>query len=478
MKNTNIYRRLNNRNFLTLLFSMAILCFMAFYNGYPYLFNNDSAIYIARGYQGYAGPDRPILYSLFTRYTSIGVSLWPVVAVQAFLVSYIIYCYFRYFSSKSRKLTGFLLFITFITLFMSGSFYVSFIMPDVFTAIAIACLGLLLFSKRLPLREFIALSVITIISLGMHNANAYIFLGVMIVVLVGFADRTVRKLYSRTGIRLKRIVFVILLAIAGYLFSSTIHHFRSGEFKSSRGGVIFFMGNLVQMGIIDSYLNNECDTKDYTLCRYKDSIPSSFLWHPESPLQKEGGWKESQGEYSAIVKDILTTPKYVSAVAYKSGIYTLKQFFNFDAGPFNPGVDSICIPNNYVKTTIGNYYPGEYSLFSNSRQNREELSFKLLNFIQELVFGVFILLYVIILIYKKLSLRYRMFICFILIALVVNAWVYSTFSHAGGDRYQSHMIWLLPLPLFLYWNDRFSSSNSWIHSKIFTIREKIFKSSI
>ena len=446
-----------NNIFLLLISSTAILCFMAIYNGYPYVFNNDTAVYISQAYQETAGVHRPILYGLFVRYTSLGKTLWLTVIVQAFFISYIIHCYFSYFSSKTHSISGYLSFITFITFCMSGSFYTGYLMPDVFTALALSSLGLLLFIEKLDIKDFAAISVLIVISLGMHNANIYIFLGVLIVIMAGFFFRSVRQIYSKAGIRLKRLLYLFVLAIIAYIFSSALHHYNRGEFKSSRVGLFYFMGNLVKMGIIDNYLDDNCATKHYSLCQYKDSIPNAFLWDPASPINKNGGWEANKDEYSTIIKDILTTPKYSMSLIYESGINTLKQFSNFDAGPFLTGSGALCIPTEFVKSTLGSYYPEEFSSFSGSRQSENRISFQFMNFIQELAFGIFIFLYIMVLLYRKMSLRYRMLIVFILLCLVVNAWIFGTFSHASGDRYQSHVIWLLPLPLFLYLSEYIKS---------------------
>lgn len=460
MQTRNILKKPKNKHIAVILGSAFILTFMALYNGYPYVFNNDTAVYLTQAYQGQVGPSRPIIYGLFMSYLSLGKSLWLVVVVQSLLVSYVIYCYFRYFLSKSTDFSWFIAFVAFITFFMSGSFYAGYLMPDVFAGIGLACLGLLLFAGKMKTGDLIAVSTITVISLAMHNAYIYIFIILLGIALLGYTDKTIREHYRKVGIGLRRFLLILLLVALGHVFSATLHYFHGGEFKSSRGGAVFLMGNMVEMGIIDTYLAENCDEKDLTLCQYRGQIPNNFLWTPESPIHKNGGWEGNKAEYTAIVKDVLTTPGYLMTFIYKSGVYTVKQFFNFDAGPIIG--EKICIPAEYVKTTLARYYPGEFSAFSNSRQNREELSFDLLNYVQELIVGVCLFIYLMVLLFKKMEVHYRMFIGFLLIFLVVNAWVFSTFSMVD-DRYQSHIIWLLPLPLFLYASE---------HLSIGKIREK------
>jgi len=429
------------KHLLAIVFSAFILCFIAFYNSYPLIFNNDTGAYIGAGFSGKVAFDRPILYGLFIFFLSFQQSLWLIVIVQSLIVSLVLYYYFRYFTSKLNFIPYFIGFVVLISFFMAASFEVSWLIPDVFTSVSILSLGLLIFVNELKIRDIIIISSLTILSIGVHNSHFYICLCVLFLILTGFVFKQIRKVYTISAIRIKRIVFAILLVIFSNLTLSTVHYIYGGGFKGSRGGVVFLMSNLVEMGIVDTYLADNCAQKNYKICAYRDSIPNNFLWAENSPINKTGGWIGNEDEYSAIVKDILTTPDYLKTFIYQSGIYTLKQFFNYDM------VD-IAKPTEMVNDAVA-YYNNEYISYTRARQSTNRISFGFVNFAQNLIVGFCLFLYFLVLIFKRMTIKYRFFILFILLGLIINAWICSTFS-CVSSRYQTRVIWLLPLPLFLY----------------------------
>lgn len=261
--------------------------------------------------------------------------------------------------------------------------------------------------------------------------------------LAGYIFRRIRLLYNDVAIKLKTILFVVVLSVVSNLLSAGIHYQCGGGFKSSFGGAIFFMSNLIEMGVVDPYLAENCETKKYKLCAYKDSIPNDFLWVSNSPLGKTGGWgKSNQLEYSAIEKDLLTTPKYLTRIMYRSGVYTCKQFFSYD-------MEHVKAPTRYVNRLMRKWFKRDYKSFNNSQQTRKRLQFGILEFTQNIAVGISCFFYCFIAFYAKSDRKPLYFAFFILAALIMNAWFCSTFSGVYS-RYQTRVVWLLPLPLFIY----------------------------
>lgn len=427
---------------LSITLSAVVLCFWAFYNTFPLTFNSDSAMYIEAAFNKIVEPDRPILYGLFIYYISFQYSLWLVVMAQALIVSLVVYYCFRYFTPAKNFPVHYMGYIIVITFFMGGSFNVSWLMADVFTPVALLCIGLLLFVKNLKKRDLIIISVLTVLSVGMHNSHFYIFLSLSLLVLIGFILQHIKETFKNAGLNVKRVIYIISLVVLSNLTLSSIQYALSGNFTSSRGGPIFLMGNLVEMGVVDTYLAENCDRKHYEICQHKDTLPNNFIWASNSPIRKTGGWEGSKKEYSEIIKDILTTPKYLKTVVYESLWLTLKQFFHFDTGEAGK-------PTERVEMSISLCYPHEYLSFSTARQSSGTLNFAFVNYIQTLILGACFFIFLLIFIYRRLTLRYRLFIIFILAGLVINAWVCGTFSGVFF-RYQARLVWLVPLPLFLY----------------------------
>lgn len=429
------------KDLISILIATAMLCFWGIYNGFPLTFNSDSAVYLEAAFNGIVGEDRPILYGLFLVISGFWRYLWPAIIVQSLLLSSTIYLLFKYFSTSRNYLPYFLCFVALISFFMGGSFIASWLMPDVFTPISILCLGYLLFINEAPKKNLVFVSMLLVISTAMHNTHFFIGIGLLIVVISCFAIKPFRKQLIIGGIKIKRVGFALLLVIISNLFLSTVHYAYNSEFIGSRGGAVFLMGNLVEMGIVDIYLADNCKEKKYEICQY-DTLPNNFLWAGNSPLKKAGGWEHCKTEYTTIVKDILTTPKYLIPTIYKSLILTIKQFFLFDTGEAS-------MPSPRVDLAIAGYYPNLYTTFIRSREYRGTLDFHLTNFIQTVIFGFSLLIYIILFLNKKVLIKYKLLMVYILLALVINAWFCGTFSGVY-PRYQDRLTCLLPMPLFIY----------------------------
>lgn len=429
---------------IAILTSSLILCVGALYNRFPFTFNSDTACYIESGFTKVTWPDRSMLYGLFLYYASFQHSLWFVVVIQALIISLIAYYYFRYFLNKEGYLRYYLVFMVVAGVFMNATFDVSRLLADVFAPVCIMCFGLLLFVRNMPIIHYAIVAIIAFVGIGMHNTVFFVCIGLFLVILFGFAFRYLRELYSQVGVSAKRVILCLILAVAGNTMLATIHYNYGGGFRSSKSGAIFFMGNLVDMGVLDAYLAENCDDNKYALCHYRDTLPYNFLWAENSPIYKAGGWEAVNEEYSNIVGDILTRPRYLKNVLYKSCIFTGKQFFQFDSGEADP-------PSPRVQDDIRIFFPADYDLYTHSLQFDRTVNFDFINHTKSILAGTCFLIFV--LGFQFFTPKYRLLILYLLVAMLINAWICGTVSVVSG-RYQARLIWLLPLPIFLYAMDR------------------------
>nr|WP_319398814.1 hypothetical protein [uncultured Carboxylicivirga sp.] len=424
------------------LFGAFILCFWALYNHYPLYFNSDTAMYLDHAFQGYVGPDRPIMYGLFMYFVSLQQTLWLVIVLQAIIVSYLLYLYFKLFSKAMYYKKYFLVFIVLITFCTGASFDVSWLLADVFTSVSILCLGLLLFIKRLSIMHRVSVSVLLVLASAMHNSHFYICLGLLIMIVLGYVFNNIRFKYKVITVKTTQLLLALALILAGNLLTASVHYGYGAGFKSSRGGEIFLFGNLVEMGIVNPYLEENCDKKDYQICAYRDTLPNCFLWAPNSPIRKMGGWEGSKDEFSAIIKDIFTTPKYLKKFVYKSSVYVAKQMCHFDTGEAGK-------PTQRSESAFVSYFSNEYDQFSDAKQQKGELNFSTINYAQTILFGFCLLFYIWAFFENKLTPELWLFSVFILLAVLINAAICSVFSGVYF-RYQARVVWLLLLPVFLF----------------------------
>ena len=167
-----------------------------------------------------------------------------------------------------------------------------------------------------------------------------------------------------------------------------------------------------------------------------------------SPLYKNGGWEGNRDEFNAIFRDILTTPKYYPRLIARETEATIKQFFCFETGATSRESDQ-----SSVLSAIKDHWPENFKEFGSDRQQTLELDWRILNLTQGYMITFLFLCTLIIYFIPGFDRRYKMFLTFVLIALLVNAFVCGAISGVV-DRYQSRVIWLLPLPFMLYLANR------------------------
>ncbi len=431
-----------------LIIASILLCFFGWYNRFP-LLHWDSAVYIYPAFQYYVPVDRPVIYGLFVRLSSLNHTLWLTILCQGFLTALTIFFYFRYVFQTKRIYLFFLITIFLIALFSYVSVYVSMILPDIFISLTILNLGLLIFTDRLNKWDAGIITMVFMLGLTVHNSH-FVIMGIVLVVfsvlLIFNKFRSLLKVYP---FRLMHIWAAFLVA---FLLSSSIHYMfpRTGEwvykrsFTTGPGGYVFLIAKLNQEGILKKYLDNCCHEKDYKLCRYKDSLPSNldFIWKKYSPLHKTGGWYANRKEYNAINLDILTTPKYLTEYVMKSLEGTAEQFFSFNVDTI-PCIAEIPFPDS-VFTSL---YPVYKNQYRSSLQNKKDLDpiVKWQNKLQMLAFFP-ALCFLLILPFMKMSLKTRLFGIYVLGTLIVNAFVCSSLSTVD-PRYQSRLLWIMILPV-------------------------------
>ncbi len=432
-------------NVLLIIIAGIILCYMGFYNNYP-LMHSDSGTYIRSGFLNQVPPDRPIIYGLFVRHVSMAESLYLVIFAQGILLSLVIFYYFKYLLQKPYKGIPFLIYIFIITFFTGASLNVSQIIPDIFTSISILSLGLLLLIRELKWRDLVIISIIGIISLSAHNSHLIISAGILTVITILYLFKTIRRRFN--FINKRRLIYIWGIIVFANLFVSTVHFLLGSEFEAAKGSHVFLMARLIEIGVVNDYLDEYCDQKDYKLCEYKDQIPSDFLWNYEkSPLYKTGGWEANKDEYKSIIRNILIRPKYLKKFIVKGIEASFKQFFSFETGNAKQMLEGSA-PFGVIES----FYPDQLKEYLASRQNKMQLNFNFINSIQLYLVALTLLIAIIILM-TKIPFYWKFITGYFILALFMNAAVCGFLSFIS-PRYQSRVIWLLPLPVFLILMDK------------------------
>ncbi len=142
----------------------------------------------------------------------------------------------------------------------------------------------------------------------------------------------------------------------------------------SKSGHAFLMGAMVEHGTVQKYLDEKCDSENYRLCAYKDSLPEKawqFVWDEDSPFYKTGGWKGTRQEFNEIITGTLTSPKYLLLHIRESAKATLQQLTRFEIGDGS----GVFLHGALLHKRIGTYFPRELPQYEKSLQNQNRLFF-------------------------------------------------------------------------------------------------------
>jgi hypothetical protein len=424
-----------------------LLCFTAFYNGYPLIYP-DTGAYLWSGFRGEVPIDRPLLYGLFVRHMSLSTSLWFVVVAQGILIGSAVFLFVKHLLPRSRYHVWYLILTTVLVLCTGISVRNSQIMPDIFAALPALSLSVLLFGQGVSRGARWYLGLLTVVGLVMHSSHPPIYVGTLLLLSLAWALRWWRT--RELPIRARDGALAWGLVILAWLTIPTVHVLFGGPFQSNQGSHIFFMGQLNGMGLLQPYLKKHCDPENpYFLCEYQGQIPMDYLWDSNSPLYKTGGWAEQDPEvYARLSSDILTDPGYFKLFLIKVIFGTFHQFFHFHTGN-TPEQRS----QSSGYQAIQNYFPYEiYPLVFARQWIEDRLDHTALNRRERVLIFACLLVVALLMLQpgwvKRIPPSLLWSLTLIMVMLVVNAAICGGLS-SGNMRYQNRVVWLLPLVLGL-----------------------------
>lgn len=417
-----------------------ISCLFVFINKYPFVYA-DTASYIYSGFNGLVFDDRPIFYGLFLRHISLHETPWLVVFAQSIILSYLIYLTLGIFVSGVRRNYLFIVIIFFITLTTGFSFMVGILTPDAFTPITLLCFLNLVVNKSLGRIHIISLSVFFVLGICSQLSTLVSLLFVFLVLGIFVLIKKIRS--KGVGLNLRRLTLIFCLWFSCFLIVPGVHYFFSGRFALSGASHVFIMNHFLETGVLSEYLNEECGKKSYRICEYKDKLDWNFIWSEDSPVQKTGGWAANKQEYTEIIKDIVSRPKYLRKLSVAGIAYTIRQFFTFDAEVHPPELQG-----SQVFIQIGWRFKNTKEQYLTSMQSKSLWNLDWLNIIQWFVvllsFGLILFLLLNKKIFKALGKEFIFCMKFICLFIVISCFVCSNLSTID-PRFQSRLIWLFPM---------------------------------
>jgi hypothetical protein len=413
-----------------------LLLWPALWNGYPLVFS-DSGTYLLQAVRHYIGWDRPVFYSLFLLPLHLTLTTWPVIVAQALLTAHTLHLLRR--TLVPGVSAWWLLPLTStLTIATSLPWFVTQLVPDLFTGLLTLTTALLIFTpERLSPRERLWLVAFTALMIATHQSHVPLAFGLLLVLLP-----------------LRRILGAALpLGVAGIARSAaplacavlalvSVNVVAFGRVSLSPFGNIFLLARVIYDGPGLNVLRRDCPAAGWRLCAFADQMPSTtddFLWQLDGPLARSGGAKVVSTEANAIIAAALWAEPAAELRAVLSNF--LQQLSDFATG------DGLQAWPATVTPRIERIFPPfEIARYANARQTNGTLAvppwLKVLHSIVALgsVAGLVLPL-------RKRS-AVRGFAAATVLALLVNAAVTGGLS-MPHDRYQSRIMWLPPLVLLL-----------------------------
>ena len=423
-----------------LLIAAPLLLWPAALNGYPLLFG-DTGVYIKDGIDHHVSWARPMFYGLFMLPLHLLRTTWPVVVAQALIAASVLMATLRLFMPRLHPLA-----LVPITLVLavgtSLPWFVSQLMPDLFAGLLVLTLAALLMlpPRMSPIGQVVAI-LFAAACITLHLSLLPIALALIVTLLI-CRPLTSRSLTLRDIARGAAVVALALAVLAG------TNALLIGQPSVSPYGKIFLLNRLLVDGPGVRALQRECPRPDWTLCAFKDEIPTivdedDMLWGTDAVLDRAGGYKIVAPQAWPIIMSALRAEP--GTIAWQALQNTAVQFISFRSGdallrpsPFNDGVWSAVFPAvEQARYHAGMQYRGLPLVPAGLQAVHVVLGAVSIVGVAAGAVG---------------ALRRRAAIGGLLAAvtvgLVVNAFVAGALSGVY-DRYQSRFVWLAPFVLML-----------------------------
>ena len=416
---------------------------IALYNGYPTVFSDTGGYLLTGKFFIALPPFRAPGYAIFTKLTSLGISAWFTIVMQAVMVVYLLHETCDYLIDGDRKVGDFyfLASVSVMAGLTSLPWLVSLLMPDVFAGVLFLSAFLLAFAEKLRPFQRIVLAFIFTISVAAHSSLLPIAaLFAFVVILLRHFSRPPQELSSTRSV----MSWLLVPIIAAGLFTAALNRQMGLGFRVSPSRNSFLLARLFGDGLAADFLRQNCATHDFISCKYLSDLPQTqeeFLF--QHPLFEEL-IKGHQDEMEKIIRGTLLA--YPIRFVKSSIKETLLQITSLKTGDEIRSYGA----REWNSQVIPLVFPGDSQAFLNGRQYHDRLT-PLADAtapIDTAVFWLSIAICVFLAWTVRFS-RINMFFYSAIAFLVINAAICATFAGVF-DRYQSRVAWIIPFTLTAY----------------------------
>jgi hypothetical protein len=414
---------------LAVILSIALLISPAVWNGFP-LLQYDTGGYLARWYEGTLVPSRAVFYGLMLNAGELA-AFWPVVLVQAALTVWVIALVLRAHGLGGRQWLM-LAVVAMLTALSTLPWLTSILLTDIFAGLGVLALYLLLLRPgHISRSERFALIALIAVSAATHSATIAVLLALILAAVVVWLIQPRQLPFVRIGNGVLALTLGCVLVFAADLVVAK-------RLAWTPGGFALSFGRMLQDGIVNKYLDDNCPTPKLILCKYKDQLPDDAdVWFWGSPLfDKLGRFAGLDQEMADIaVASLIDYPDLQLKTAM---IATGRQLVAVHTG------EGVLNSIWHTYGTIRRFTPQLVASMEAARQQHGELSFTAINRLDyPIALLSMALLPVIVLLAWRRTIPSAVgelaAVC--ALALIANALVCGAMSNPH-DRYGARLVWI------------------------------------
>ena len=422
-----------------------LMAWPAFYNGYPLLYPDSMsyledgrlvarALFLRRFSADYGG--RSFIYCLGILPLHWNVTPWPIVGLNALLTAYVIWLIVRSILPGST-ITGYFALVIPLSVVTGLGWFVSLIMPDIYGPVLYLSIYLLVFaSDALSRAEYLLVVLIACWSVASHVTHLMLAAGLCVVLTLPLL---LRRRSARP--RLRAIGVVALIVVIAAATHMALHAYLYGEPSLNGKRAPFLMARVLIDGPGREYLRQHCGDAKLVICGYLNQLPTDTndflwkldgIWQTASPATKEELRRE---EMPLVLATLRAFPREELSISAAHFWEQLMTFGLWDYGP-----------NRWVEQMFDKVLPGARSRYLRTRQARRALPDEFSSSAQEwtVVASLVLLGALAPFVLRRRPARLMGLTAVVIFVLIANAFVTGVFASVE-DRYESRVIWLLPL---------------------------------
>ncbi len=288
---------------------------------------SDTGTYLSQALNHYLGWDRPVFYSFFLLPLHMGLTTWPVVAVQALIAAWVLRIVCRTLL-PARPRWWLLVPALVLSIATSLPWLAAELMPDVFTGLLVLALALLILVPERLGSDAAKLTILAIFAITAHLSHLPLALAVIAVLLP--LRRRLGAWAPLDGLAAGRVLGAPLAAVVALVGVNLLGH---GTPALAPYGNVFLLARVIYDGPGRDVLARACPGAGWRLCAASNQLPATaddFLWSPDSPLNEAGEGTRIRAEASRVVSAALRAEPGTELTAVLDN--TLRQLVLFRSG--------------------------------------------------------------------------------------------------------------------------------------------------